>query len=806
MLRTLYLLCLACIALPAIAQTDETPQRPDWLNKVIETGANQEIVELHLAKLETLHRSISALEAKANDTSSSLTEFRSAIQQLAVARSELRAFAESLRPKLADVGARLSKLGPPPKKGESEAEDLARQRQELSNRVSAYDGLVKRAEVLVVQADQAAATFNATRRKAFYSQLLKRSEGFSEISYWTDAVRAAPAQTSQAFKALTKWVRDSVSSNWLVVSIAVLVAGVVGITLRRLFFRLLRSEQGRSGSATPGRAERGAMALRRSISVAAPAAGLLLVLILIGSSFGVLVQWELQFATRVATYLSVSIFLWAALYFALCPKHPADSLLEVRRSAAIKVFWVLATLVLAWFADQVLAQMDLGLSSPIALIVLRSVVAAVVYGILLGGLLLIFLDRPNAPPISAQTNGWPRPIFGIIALAALFIVCAAALGYVSLARFVGGQLIVSGGLIFVVLLVHLTAEFVSSPKTVRSTHPDGKEAQTVVGATLGVVFGLALDLLVLLVGVPLLLLQWGYEWSEVRGWLMAALLGFQIGDLRLSLLAIFISVAILIAGFLLTRIVRTMFLRRSEYLFADGSGVRDSISTVLTYIGFVLSVVAALSYLGVGVTNIALIAGALSVGIGFGLQSIANNFVSGLILLAERPMKVGDWIVVGDREGRVQKISVRSTQIRTFDRSTVIVPNADLITGQVVNWDHGDPVGRVVIAVGVAYGTNPRTVIKILDEIGRSNRHTIVHDTSPVVVFEGFGDSSLDFTLRVHIRNMRNFLEVQTDIRVEIVEAFAREGIEIPFPQRDIHFKPSELTSGVMDPDAKAAE
>ena len=323
----------------------------------------------------------------------------------------------------------------------------------------------------------------------------------------------------------------------------------------------------------------------------------------------------------------------------------------------------------------------------------------------------------------------------------------------------------------------------------KSAEDGGAQNQTMLGATLGVVFGIALDILILLIGLPLLLLQWGFDWPEVRGWISSALFGFQIGQVQISLLQIFLAFGVFVAGLLLTGLVRRMFLRRTENMFAPSTGTRDSIGTILGYVGITLAAVAALSYVGLNFASLALIAGALSVGIGFGLQSIVNNFVSGLILLAERPIKVGDWIIVGDRQGRVQKISVRSTQIRLFDRSTLVIPNADLITNQVVNWDLGDSVGRVSIGVGVSYQSDPRQVIELLMGIGRSHPGVLVYDRSPRVMFEAFGESSLDFVLHVHLRNIKDFLDVQTDLRVAIVEAFREASIEIPFPQRDLHVR-----------------
>jgi small-conductance mechanosensitive channel len=177
------------------------------------------------------------------------------------------------------------------------------------------------------------------------------------------------------------------------------------------------------------------------------------------------------------------------------------------------------------------------------------------------------------------------------------------------------------------------------------------------------------------------------------------------------------------------------------------------------------------------------------VGIGFGLQNVVNNFVSGLILLFERPIKTGDWVVVGETEGFVKRIRIRSTQIQTFDRADVIVPNSDLISHQVTNWMLYDPLGRIKVRVGVAYGSDTEKVRDILLEVA-SGHDMVIKDGSapePQVLFRGFGDSSLDFELRCHIDHIDYRLLVISDLNFAIDKAFREHGIEIPFPQRDIH-------------------
>jgi small-conductance mechanosensitive channel len=218
------------------------------------------------------------------------------------------------------------------------------------------------------------------------------------------------------------------------------------------------------------------------------------------------------------------------------------------------------------------------------------------------------------------------------------------------------------------------------------------------------------------------------------------------------------------------------------------AGVRNSLSAGFGYVGIAIAAMLAVSALGLDLANIALIAGALSVGIGFGLQNIVNNFVSGLILLIERPIKVGDWINVGGHEGHVKQINVRATEIETFQRASVIVPNSELLSTAVINWTHKDSYGRAEVSVGVAYGSDVEKVIKILRACLDGHKEILTWP-EPSVIFQNFGDSSLDFTVRGYIANVELRIFVQSELRVAIDRAFAEAGIEIPFPQRDVHIK-----------------
>jgi small-conductance mechanosensitive channel len=216
-----------------------------------------------------------------------------------------------------------------------------------------------------------------------------------------------------------------------------------------------------------------------------------------------------------------------------------------------------------------------------------------------------------------------------------------------------------------------------------------------------------------------------------------------------------------------------------------------AVSTLVHYTILTIGFMIAISMLGFDLDRFALVAGAFSVGIGFGLQNIVNNFVSGLILLTERPVEVGDTVSIGSAAevfGEVQRIGIRSSTVRTWQGAEVIVPNGDLVSGQVTNWTHSDRRRRMEIPVGVAYGSDPQKVMAVLLEVAKADDRLLA-DPEPYVLFMGFGESSLDFELRAWTIEFDSFLRVRSGLCTAVEAALRAEGITIPFPQRDLHVK-----------------
>lgn len=246
-------------------------------------------------------------------------------------------------------------------------------------------------------------------------------------------------------------------------------------------------------------------------------------------------------------------------------------------------------------------------------------------------------------------------------------------------------------------------------------------------------------------------------------------------------IALVAFVVIIMLTRMLKRLLRYKILPRTHL----DSGLRDSIVTFLGYAGNIVGLLVMLSVLGINLTSIALIAGALSVGIGFGLQNIVNNFVSGIILLIERPIKVGDWVVVGENEGIVTGIRVRATEIETFQKANVIIPNADLLQSAVKNWSHNNRLARIDIGVDVDYSSDVDLVEKVLLECVTSYPGAL-KEPPPSVVFQDFGASGLRFEVRFHIGEVGNSLTASSEMRKRMFAALKAAHISIPFNILDL--------------------
>jgi small-conductance mechanosensitive channel len=381
---------------------------------------------------------------------------------------------------------------------------------------------------------------------------------------------------------------------------------------------------------------------------------------------------------------------------------------------------------------------------------------------------------------------WLRGILWVVGIA---IAASLATGYAGFAVFLAGRLLamlaIGGAVTIVIVFIDALLTELLSADT-----PAGRKIAAAFGLTprgldlAETLVSAALRLVLIVLAAVLLLSFSGILAEDFFNVFQRASWDFVIGGVNLSPAAILAALALLVGGGLAIRAgqrwLATKFLPRTGL----DAGLQNSILALFGYGALVVVVALSLGALGIDLQKIALIAGALSVGIGFGLQAVVSNFISGLILLAERSIRVGDWVVVKNEEGWVRRISIRATEIETFDRASVIIPNQEFITGVVKNWTHGNTVGRITVKVRVAFDSDAAKVRDSLLACAKGHPQ-VLQTTPPAVYLTGLGDIGIDFELRCLLGNIEQSFAVRNDLYMEILRRFHDGGIRIPAPAHE---------------------
>ena len=694
----------------------------------------------------------------------------------------------------------LSTLGPEPETAGSEPAVLTQRRSELTTKLNAARLPVQEAEEAYSRADVLIGEIDSLMRSRQTDQMLALGPSPINLALWPQAFTDLKTTLDLAVSEVREnWGSDAQRQDLradLPLTLLFLVVAILLLTRSRVWIMQLGNKvrERRHGSA------RGVIGFIVSIGqVLAPMIGIfvLMVALNLAGVLGLRGQVIADLLPWFGFSLFISLWIGTRLFATENISAPLIDLPRAALRTEARVNVALLGMLLGLYPILTSLSEQEGYSSGTFNVLSFPAIVAT-------GYLLMRIGRTLRRYVQSQSNTDTKT-FRERAVLLMGQACAAvgvaapvlaAIGYSTLASSILFPMVLTMGMIAILALLHVF--LISVYGVVRKI--DENEADQALLPVL-------MTSVLVLLSLPIMALIWGVRPTELSELWTTFQQGFQLGEARITPRTFIVFAMIFGVGYVATRATQSAL--RSSILPKTklDKGGQNAIAVGVGYLGIFLAAVIAITTAGIDLSSIAIIAGALSVGIGFGLQTIVSNFVSGIILLIERPISEGDWIEVGGQMGYVRDISVRATRIETFDRTDVILPNSDLVSGVVTNFTRGNSIGRVIIAVGVAYGSDTRRIEAILREIAE-NHPMVTVDPAPSVVFQGFGADSLDFEIRAILSDVNYMMSVKSEINHEIARRFVEEGIEIPFAQRDIWLRNPEALVGrsAAPPTAEATE
>ena len=707
-----------------------------------------------------------------------------------------------------DVDALLRSVAPNPTRSDIlEPQSLRAQRARIEERLQAAQARVQQADLTIERARQILQRIGDYKQERIREQLLQRFPTPIIPSVAINAVTDLGTLVSQWVATPFALIKNNMDSDlWRASWPTLAIATGFGLLLLPAGWFWLRRRIGRGAHTdAPSFPRRLLAAVVTVISV-----GLLPVIAIAIPVFMIMERdlitgppADLLLAT--AQTLCRFLFAFSLLHAAIAPRAPVWRLSDIPDDVAPAVFRrAVALLVILQLAVFVGQSANL-LSATPPLLSMFVLVASILFSINLFALLGARWNIARRKVSEAASTGTADTddsgpswldigvlIRLILVAAAIATPVTAILGYSRLSIFLMSRLLDAGLLIFTLYLTRILVQSVCDIAITQTSRFNrlfrtGLDLNDGALDRIGFWVQIASDVLILLVLVLGLALIFGVTPGELQIAMLRTLEGIQIGSINIAPGALLAAIISFVIALVVTRFLQRGLSRRIFPHTHIDTGVQHSVNAAIGYGGVAVALLVAVAVAGIDLSNIALIAGALSVGIGFGLQAIVNNFVSGLILLAERPVKVGDWIRIGDHEGSVKRINVRSTEIQTFKRTDVIIPNSDLISNAVVNFTHKDRLGRMEFPVPIGFDADPDKVSEILMKIAHDHPN-VVDWPAPHILFKGFGSHTMLIELRVFLGDIWTYyFPVMNDINFAIVRDLRAAGIPFQAPYQDIH-------------------
>lgn len=708
-------------------------------------------------------------------------------------KSSAIATAKELDQPQADLEAQITQLGALPEEGIPEQPEIAAQRKLLGEKAALLSGLRKQLELVGVESDQHLSRLSTIERDQFLNRVFASEDSILDPRLWWASATAASQFVLRTGNLLSNWwsqVSPEANFGVLAVTLLSLVAMLFAINrMRRLFTGVMSTEL--SGAAMPSVPASHVRRLWHVIFnylrlVVAVVLGVLLTMIGLQASGLMTPQFELL-VTSAASVLGTSLVYTGAAFMVCQPSRPAARLVAIEGGAARSLVLITGLSSAVYYLGSELTNIATALSIPFSFAVGMSALSALALIILIS-LALIVIRREASKGLALGDTiyflVWILKFTPFIWLLLAISLVALVFGFIALGLFVVGNVLESAMLAVVLGVLHAFAHAVADAASDANTRIGSLVRRFTHWSEEGIgravlIFRTLTDIGTSVLALLGLAALWAVSLLDFATLVRQAAHGFEIGNISVSPGSLLAALLILLVGIVSTRYVTGWLQNRVLVATRLDKGVQDSVRTTVGYSGYALAAGLALSAAGVNFSSLALIAGALGVGIGLGLQSIVTNFVSGLILLAERPVRVGDWIVTAAGEGIVKRINVRATEIETFDRSSIIIPNSNLIVNAVRNWTLRDTIGHFTVPVSVSYDGKPDDIVKMLRDIAVAHPKTMRHP-GPSVTLAKLTPLAMEFEVGGQVRNVLDAAEVASDLRISIVKAMGKKLLHIP--------------------------
>ncbi|GAA0899966.1 DUF3772 domain-containing protein [Rothia nasimurium] len=742
-------------------------------------------------------------------TDSAIDDLRSNTSDIG---SKAQKVASSLQQGRESAKARLDQLGPAPAAGTREAPELAASRKDAQKAFDAVDAQIKQANGIALEAQQTSNQLSDLRRIRFQEMISRRTNSLLSRAFWAEPAAAFPRDMANV-RDFVGTVRDDVSNSWTqgnrTALISCVLAGLLLMSVVRLYLEH-RARELTANRMPPGRLRRSALILGVALT-STLTTGLGTQLFYLG------LNWSDTFSPEtdeIAHTLVALVFLGAfiaglgrALLSAKRPSWrlpaiPDETAMQLRR---FPMLFSLAT-VLFQFLHKLNHTVGNSLSATVATSSLEAVVLTVLTAVALSR-----LSRSHHHSVDG-TPPAPRPVWASVFIAAAWVSIVATwlgllTGFIAFAAFMAGQMVWT---IIVVAATYLAMRLVDDlfETLLSEKGPMSARAQAVFGMDpklldqAGVVLSGVSRLVLFLFALTVVATGFGAGASDIVAF-SGKLQSIEIYGMKMQPDRILTAIAIFFVGLLAVRVVKNWLSNQYLPRTAIDPGMRSSLTTLLGYVGMVLVASVALVTMGLSLQNIAWVASALSVGIGFGLQAIVQNFISGLILLAERPVKVGDWVVLDDAEGDIRRINVRATEIQVADRSTIIVPNSSFITKPVRNMTMANPQGRVLIKLPMPLDSDPVDVRQHLLDAMHAHK-SVTEAPAPSVTLDSIDRTAMTFATTCYVGGPRDVGGVKSDLLFDFIARLRGAGIPLLRPQ-DLVLRTGSQTPDIAGPTGAGA-